>query len=479
MTAGAPSAQTRATRTAPRSRALALAACLAPLLSACQSVEPVTLTTQEASARFAARSLDDAGLKRFAAQSATGLASWPPAHCTARALEVAALYFSPPLAVARAKWRVADAAIVTAGEITNPYLVLAPQYVSNAAPGVPAWVVAASLVQIVETAGKRDFRVTRARYLAEAARLDALDAAWETIGAVNSALLDIAIAERRIAALERQIEALAALADIAEQRLEAGLGSSLALAGARSALSKAVLDREAGRSTLTDARQRLARAVGLPAQNLPSDCRSIPLLADAPPPDLVRQMREHAILNRADLLARLASYAAADTAAQLEAARQYPNVAVGPGYEYDQGSNKWGLSLGVQLPIFNQHGGAIGEALAARRQAADEFLATQARVISEVDRASARYQAAARSDGVAMQLFGEEKDRLRAQQTLFDRGEIDRGELLAAKVAAAGAELAKTDAEASLGRARLALEQASQYALNGLDPAALLTLAER
>jgi len=479
MMASAPSAQTRATRTAPRSPALALAACLALLLSSCQSVEPVTLSTQEASARFAARTLDDPGLKRFAAQSATSLASWPPAHCTAQALEVAALYFSPPLAVARAKWRVADAAIVTAGEIPNPSLDLATQYVSNAAPGVPAWVVAASLVQLVETAGKRDFRVTRARYLAEAARLDALDAAWETIGAVNEALLDIAIVERRIAALERQVEALSALADTAEQRLEAGLESSLALAGARSALGKAVLDREAGRSALVDARQRLARAVGLPAQSLPPDCRSIPLLDGALPPDLVRQMRQHAILNRADLLARLASYAAVDTALQLEAARQYPDVAIGPGYEYDQGSHKWGLSLGVELPIFNQHRGAIGEALAARRQAADEFLATQAQVIGEVDRALTRYQAAARSDGVAMQLFGQENDRLRAQQALFDHGEIDRAELLAAKVAAAGAELAKTDTEASLARARLALQQASQYALNGLDPAALLTLAER
>jgi cobalt-zinc-cadmium efflux system outer membrane protein len=479
MTASAPSAQTRGTRTAPRSRAVAFVACLAPLVSACQSVEPVTLTTQEASVRFAARSLDDPRLKRFAAQSATGFASWPPAHCTARALEVAALYFSPPLAVARAKWRVADAAIVTAGEIPNPSLDFATQYVSNAAFGVPAWVVAASLVQIVETAGKRGFRVTRARYLAEAARLDALDSAWETLGTVNEALLDIAIAERRITALERQIEALAALADIAEQRLDAGLGSSLALAGARSALSKAVLDREAARSALADARQRLARAVGLPRQSLPSDCRSVPLLADAPPPDLIQQMREHAILNRADLLARLASYAAADTALQLEAARQYPDVAVGPGYEYDQGSNKWGLSLGVELPIFNQHRGAIGEALAARRQAADEFLATQAQVIGEVDAALTRYQAAARSDEVAMQLLGQENDRLRAQQALFDRGEIDRGEFLAAKVTAVGAELAKTDAEASLARARLALEKASQYALNGLDPASLLTLAER
>jgi outer membrane protein, heavy metal efflux system len=475
----APSLVTPAMHSASRSHSLVLAACLVPLLSACAAVKPVTLTTQEASANFATRGLDDAGLKRFAVQSAAGFSSWPPAHWDARALDVAALYFSPPLAVARAKWRVADAAIVTAGEIPNPSLILATQYVSNAAAGVPAWVVAASLVQIVESAGKRDFRVTRARYLSEAARLDALDVAWETLGTVNGALLDVAIAQHRIAALDRQIAALAALADIAEKRLEAGLGSSLELATARTALSKAFVDREATRTALTDAQHQLAHGVGVPAQSLPPDYVSSALPERALPPDLVKKMREHAILNRADLLARLAAYAASDTALQLEAARQYPDVAVGPGYEYDQGSHKWGLSLGAQVPIFNRNQGAIGEAVAARRQAADEFLATQARVIGDVDRAFADYDAAARSDRIATQLLRRETARLRARQALFERGEIDRAALLAAKVEMAGAELVETDAAGNFAKMRLALEQATQYSPSGLDPAALLTLTGR
>lgn len=93
---------------------------LIPLLGACVSVKPVTLTTQHAAADFKARSLDDAGLKRFAVRPGTGVSSWPPPHWDARALDVAALYFNPTLAVARAKQQAADAAIVTAAEIALP-----------------------------------------------------------------------------------------------------------------------------------------------------------------------------------------------------------------------------------------------------------------------------------------------------------------------------------------------------------------------
>ena len=58
----------------------------------------------------------------------------------------------------------------------------------------------------------------------------------------------------------------------------------------------------------------------------------------------------------------LAEYQASQSALQLEIARQYPDVQLGPGYEFDQGDNKWMLGLGVTLPVFNQNQGAIAAA---------------------------------------------------------------------------------------------------------------------
>lgn len=456
---------------------LLLAALLLPLLAACAHVRPITLTTGQSAAAFKARSLDDPELKRFAAKSSAGFAQWPPATYDARALDVAALYFSPTLATARAKAQAAQAAIVTAGEIPNPTLSLSPQYVTNAEAGIPAWVLASSLAQVIETASKRGFRVTRARYLAQAARFDALSTAWDTIGAVNSALIDIASAQRRLAALDAQVRALTALGDAADRLLRAGLGSSLESATAHSALSKAVLDREASVAEVSDAQHRLAEAIGLPLDALPPDRVRTDLPSNPPSAALRKTMQEEAVLNRADLLARLAEYGASDAALQLEAARQYPDVELGPGYEYDQGLHKWGLSLSVPFPVFNQNRGQLEEAHAERQRAAETFIEAQARVIGEVDRALAAYDAARQADQVAQHLAKRAAQQLAGQQALFERGEIDRVTLLEAQVETTNAQLAVTEAEATLAKALLGLEQASQRSADGFDPAPLLLSA--
>ena len=37
-----------------------------------------------------------------------------------------------------------------------------------------------------------------------------------------------------------------------------------------------------------------------------------------------------------------------------EIARQYPDLRVGPGYEYDQGLNKWAVvGVSIELPVLN------------------------------------------------------------------------------------------------------------------------------
>lgn len=60
-------------------------------------------------------------------------------------------------------------------------------------------------------------------------------------------------------------------------------------------------------------------------------------------------MRRQAVLNRADILAALAEYAA----------RQYPDAHLNPGYEFDQGDNKWILGLSLELPLRTPNGGLV------------------------------------------------------------------------------------------------------------------------
>lgn len=448
------------------------------VLAGCASVRPVAVSPDATAASFRGRSLDDAGLRRLAARSATGFGSWPPSRLDARALDVAALYFSPSLQVARAKWQVANAAIGTAGQIPNPTVSVSPLYVTTATAGIAPWVVASSLVQIIETAGKRRFRLARTQYLAEAARLDVLSAAWDTVGRVHGALLDVAAAQRRATAIERQLAAQSGLAEIAEKRLQAGLGSRLELTTVRTLLTRVTLDQQAARTTLVEAQHQLAQAVGVPVAALRLDRLALPSPGRLLPPGFEAQVREVAALNRADLLARLADYAASAVVLQLEVASRIPNVELGPNFEYDQGNRKWGLSLTVQVPVFNQNQGPIAEAAAQRRQAADQFVALQAGVIGEVDRAIAAHQAALRSLTVADRLYQQQSRQASAAEALFARGETDRLELLAARVELATAALGRADAQAAVARTRLAVELAGHLSADGFNPAAL-ALPER
>ena len=91
----------------------------------------------------------------------------------------------------------------------------------------------------------------------------------------------------------------------------------------------------------------------------------LPSSADAGKDLTSAEAREQALLGRADILAALAEYAASQSALQLEMAKQYPDIHLNTGYEYDQGLQKWGLlGLGTELPLLNRNQGPIAEASA-------------------------------------------------------------------------------------------------------------------
>ena len=123
----------------------------------------------------------------------------------------------------------------------------------------------------------------------------------------------------------------------------------------------------------------MAEAVAVPLSAL-SDVELRFDLTDFPATDemVSADARRQALQSRADILGALAEYAASQSAVQLEIAKQYPDVHVNPGYQWDQGENKWQLGLGAELPLFNRNQGPIAEAAARRAEAAARFEALQA-----------------------------------------------------------------------------------------------------
>jgi len=168
------------------------------------------------------------------------------------------------------------------------------------------------------------------------------------------------------------------------------------------------------------------------------------------------------MLGRADLLSLLSEYAAAEADLRLELARQVPDLRLGPGYEFDQGTNKWGLALALDLPVLNQNQGGIGEAVARRRAVAARFEALQTQVIAEVDTASASLRGARAELAQAGHLVEAARDRQRRARAAFAAGASDHLVELGAELAVAQSQAVRVDAEAQWQLSAMQLELAVQ-----------------
>jgi outer membrane protein TolC len=183
------------------------------------------------------------------------------------------------------------------------------------------------------------------------------------------------------------------------------------------------------------------------------------------------EVQRQELLNRPDMLRALAAYAASQSALQLEIAKQYPDVHLGPGYSWDQGENKWSLGFTITLPVLNRHRGPIAEAEARRTEAAVSFSALQAQVIGELDRALAGYRAALHTLETADAILVGRKLVQQSTQALFKAGEADRLALVSAQLEVDASALARLDALVKAQQALGLLEDAIQ---RPLDPAETL-----
>ena len=157
-------------------------------------------------------------------------------------------------------------------------------------------------------------------------------------------------------------------------------------------------------------------------------------------------------------------------------ANQYPNLTLGPGYNYDAGVNKFSLSPALDLPVFNQNQGQIAEAVAKRQQAAAKFTALQARVIGAIDTALATYRAGQRELATADALLAGARRREGQVAASFRAGQVDRPTLVSAALETAAIGLSRFDATVAPLEAIGALEDALQHPL--YEPTAVFSLPQ-
>ena len=438
---------------------------IAIALCGCVHYQPHPLDPANQAGEFESRQLGDVGLRAVLEKhSSQLLTNWPPAHWNLEQLTLAAFYYHPSLDVARARWTVATAGKKTAAERPNPTLTVAPAY--NTTTTIPSpWIVTPSLDIPIETAGKRGYRIAQAQQLSEVARLNIASVAWQVRSALRRSLVNLDAARAMAALLREQQRIQTENLRLLELQHQAGAISAFELTQARVAADSTRLALHDAERQSAEARVQLAQAIGIPSAALDGVEFSFDSLHAMPAEVRPAAARRQALLNRADILGALAEYAASQSALQLEIAKQYPDIHLSPGYEYDQGDNKWSLGLSVTLPVLNRNQGAIAEAQARRTEAAARFNALQAAVLGAIDLAVAGYGAALQKQADAEAMLGNLQRQEQSARALLGAGEISKRELTGLQLQFSAAALARLDALTQARQATGQLEDALQSPL--------------
>lgn len=426
------------------------------LLGGCAQFDNRPLEPDSNLAAFEARSLSAPGLMEFMAVNRPGAGfsnGWKPADLT-----LAAFYYRPELAAARAHWAAALSEIDRAGEYQNPTLGIAPAFNSSTPSdaGISPWVLAAQLDFIVELPAKRKARIAQARFQADAAWLQLVDTAWQTRVQVRAEMLSLYHARQSAELWRAQVALQRDLAERLDKKRKLGGTDRMAVELARQDLGAAKLDLMETEKREAMAFARLASTVGVPSAALraiPLDFRAFEKLPGETP---ASNVWKQALMNRADILGLLAEYNAAQARLQIEVANQYPDLTIGPGYEFDQSDHKWGLGASLTLPLFNQNQAAIETARRQREEAAARFNALQVRVLGELDQAMADYAHSYRQFCAAGELHQARGNSFQLLEKQAAAGAVSSERILEGRMAVNEAGMIRLDAQmeaqAALGR---------------------------
>lgn len=449
-----------------------LALCL--FLSACaaQHYDARPLDAASSAAELKSRSLDSAGLRQYIQSKLQGKPTpeWPPRKWNLDLLTLAAFHFNPELEAARAKLTASQAAVTTAGQIPNPTLQLPLQYALNPRGGDSSWTLGLALDIPVETHGKRGYRIAEATHHAEAAQLQLASTAWHLRSQLREQLLGLWANAEKTRLLQQEVELDQSLVALLEKRFQEGYISARDLSQQQLSLAQSDNDLLNARKAYQAARAQVTGLLGLTPDGLDGVELDLAEFAQAAPSLPIAQLQSLALLNRADVLAALASYEASQSALQFEVARQYPDIHLGPGYTFDQGVRKPGFDFsGIELPIFNRNEGPIAEARARRQEAAANVKHAQAKAWTELDAALSAYRLA--RDGLQ-----QADKQSKIQQVLLDGarrafqiGEEDRVSLELNRKTELSARLALLDASIQVQQALGRIEDAIQRPISAIE----------
>jgi outer membrane protein, heavy metal efflux system len=356
-------------------------------------------------------------------------------------LVASALYHHTKLDVAKAQLALANAQLETAGLKQNPTLNGALARSNQANNDIRPWAYGLNVEIPIETANKRAIRIEEAQHLAEVARIDMAEVAWQLRSQLAKDLLRYHENNARQQLLQQEISKQSEIMNMLQKRVDVGTLSNTDIFS-----SKLLLQSKKDALTAEQAKNQaiiasLAADAGLTLENF----KQIPIKALEVETSLAKQtesintspfknLQEKALLNRLDIRRGLEKYAAAETKIKLEVAKQTPDISITPGFIFEFGDKIWSLGFSSLLNLLNTNQlntsqTLIAEATQLREIEGAQFELLQANIIGDLSVSNARFMAAQDNLNKAKQQQTAQQAYTQKLNKQFAAGALDRLEL--------------------------------------------------
>jgi outer membrane protein TolC len=360
-----------------------LAVLVTATVAGCQTYEPHPLDLPAHVASWSQRAPESetvrAVAERLAAADASETTFDPADGLTLDEATIVALVYNADLRVERLRAGVSVASAGHAGRWNDPEAFAEVQRIVENVP--EQWIVFTGLSITFPTSGALEAEQARADGAAEADRQRVAEHEWALRGTLRDGWTEWSVLRMRIEETERLIAQLESIVASTRRLAEAGEISRPEAGLFEIELTSRRMDLRRLEGDALAHEQRLRALLGLTPE---APVTFMPGLAAAPPPMSSTNARQRAADANPTLVRLAADYEVAELTLHREIRKQYPDLTIGPSYQYEDGRSRVGFVSGLPLPIFNANVRGIAEARAERDVARAAYETAYERVAGQL-----------------------------------------------------------------------------------------------
>ncbi|MGH2625295.1 MAG: TolC family protein, partial [Anaerolineales bacterium] len=357
-------------------------ACGLILVAGCQGFQPRPILEQELLRDLQTIQLET--LRSPAPADHPNAAAPPPAFDPTDGLSsdeavAVALFLNPALRTFRRERGVAEGELIAAGLLPNPEFQLTWLHIEHFTQSLATSGFDLGLNWAPPRPGELGAKQARAQARINEVRALIASEEWRLAADVRKAHAAVLAAEERLRLAEASLRLQERIRQFIRDKRQLGDASNLDVNLVDLEYAQALRERETVTTQRDRARLELNRLLGLPPRSETKlETAGDPL---AYKPVLVdpAALESTLLAHRPDLLAAKEEYEQVEQSLRLAYLQRWPWFRFGPAYSRDEiegkAGNRWGLGLGVDLPLANFNQGEIARLEATREQVRQGFVA--------------------------------------------------------------------------------------------------------